>query len=293
MLSIRFGSVAAMGALLMLSGCLGDDERVWYGRGKGIDRTTLGLTSGELLSANGTYGAGCVDQSGDWSVEIAGGATLDNPELLVVANNTACVLTLTELVTSGGTIAATPAIALTASYQASASAFGSPVEFYANARLSAVTFAADFVLTVLYSDDPGLAPDDHDADFAVVQATAAGQSVPAPDYTLDLSALEVLADVNHVVQTATGTADLTAGSVTGQRYVVAAAADLDTYAEIDTAYEAGTDAALVLAIPAAAFGLVGSDLTNDQVRTLIVANISSGVRSYQAFEITFHPPVED
>jgi hypothetical protein len=43
-------------------------------------------------------------------------------------------------------------------------------------------------------------------------------------------------------------------------------------------------------IAAADFALVGDDLTTPQVRTLIVVNLSNGVRSYQVFEITFNPP---
>jgi hypothetical protein len=72
--------------------------------------------------------------------------------------------------------------------------------------------------------------------------------------------------------------------------VVVDAVGLDTYAELDAAYIAGTPAAIGAPIPAADFTLVGEDLDAATVkRTLILANIEGGVASYQAFEITFHP----
>lgn len=284
------GFIGVLLAALATQGAC-SSERTALGGGVAFDQTTHPLTIGELESANGTYGALCTDRAGNWSVTIDGTSALDHPALSVVLNDAACVLTLTSLHTTAGIIAAVPPIVLTTSYQATASAFGAPVEFYANARLSAVTFAADFVLEVLFSDDPALATGDNTAQFAVVVATATAGAVPAPDYTLDAAGLLVRTDVNDVVVTATGTANLTAGPipVLGQRYVVVNAAGLVTYDQIDAAYLAGTDAALVLGIPAAAFTLVGTDLTADQVRTLIIANTVSGVTSYERFEITFHP----
>ena len=75
----------------------------------------------------------------------------------------------------------------------------------------------------------------------------------------------------------------------GQDYIVVAGAVGGTYAELDAAFAGGTTSALVLAIPAADFALVGTDLTANQVRTLIIANTQDGVASYEAFTITFHP----
>jgi hypothetical protein len=123
-----------------------------------------------------------------------------------------------------------------------------------------------------------------------VYVTATGaQSVPAPDYLLSVGGLMVLTGVDGVVSSAAGAAVLTAGDVTGQWYVVAKAGGLGTYAAIDAAFAAGTRKELVLAIPAADFMLVGTDLTATQVRTLIIANAQNGVTSYEAFTITFYP----
>lgn len=146
------------------------------------------------------------------------------------------------------------------------------------------------MITVLYSDDPELASGSNTATFTVQTATVSAQSVDASDYTLDVSVLLVQTDINDVAQSASGTAELTAVSVTGTSYVIVDASGLDTYAELDAAYLGATSASLTTSIAASAFSLVGDDLTTPQTRTLIIANISNGVRAYQAFEITFNPP---
>jgi hypothetical protein len=276
--------------LLLQPACLSESD---YAEGNGvvIDRTTQALLSADLDSVDGTYGGACTDRAGAWSVDLGGGAV--NPLLSVVLNDTACVLTVTHLRTTGGILAAVPVIPLTTSYAGSASSFGSPIEFYANARLSSVAFAGDFVVTIPYSDDSNLASDDNTANYDVVESTATAESVPAPDYTIEASGLALLTDVNDVVVSASGSAALTDGPVPvlGQTYVILEATGLITYAAINTAYLAGTPVAVTATIPAADFVLVGDDLTTDQVRTVIIANTVSGVRSYQAFEITFHDPV--
>jgi len=260
-----------------------------------VDRTTQALTIGQLASVNGTYGALCRARAGAWSVAIATGATLDHTALSVVLNDSACVLTMTSLHTDTGDILAMPAIMLTASYQATPSAFGSPAAFYANAKLNAVNFAANFQVNIIFSNDSSLATMDNIASLATVVATAtAAGSVPAPNYTLDVSGLSVITDASNIVQTVSGAAILTTGSVPGQQYlVVSAVGPLGpypyTYAAIDTAFKAGTPTSISSTILAAQFVLVGGDLTTPQVRTVIVANAASGFVSYEAFKITFHP----
>jgi hypothetical protein len=156
----RLGVVVALaGALLMPPGC--HRETAVQGSARVVDRTTRALSSGALLSVNGTYGAGCQDRAGAWSVAVDGAAVLDHAALTVLTNDVACALTLTELHTTSGLLAATPTLPLATSYPAAPAVFGSPVAFYASAKLSAVTFAADFVLTLLYSDDPRLATGDN------------------------------------------------------------------------------------------------------------------------------------
>jgi hypothetical protein len=286
------GTIAALaGALLMQSGCSGDEDTA-QASGVGIDRTTHALTIGQLSSVDGSYSAACRNRlSGAWSIRIAGVIALTNPALTVVLNDTACVLTLTAVHTTTGVIAAVSPMVLTASYLGTPSAFTSPVGFYANAKLSAVTFAGDFVLSLLYSDDPRLATADNTALFQVVQSTAAAVSVDAPNYTFDPAGLALLTDINQIVQSAVGTAALTAGTVLGQTYVVVNASALTTYAQLDTAYTGATSVPIAATIPAASFTTVGTNLTANQVRTVIIANTSNGVRSYQRFQLTFHPAI--
>lgn len=286
----RIFSAGLIAFALLLPGCADDDSSV-SGQIETIDKRSGTLLAADLESANGTYGAGCTNRTGSWSVGIEIGAVLDHTALSVVANNDACVLTLTELRTTDGALTATPSITLTTSYKVTPSEFDNPVAFYGNAKMDSVSFASDFLITILYADDPDSATDDNTAEFEVTQASAEGDSVSAPNYTIDPDALDVLADADQVVVSATGGVALTAGSVAGQTSVVVEASGLDTYAELDAAYLAGTPAAIGASVPAADFTLVGEDLDTLPKRTLIIANIESSVASYQAFEITFHPAV--
>jgi hypothetical protein len=278
---------AFAGLFIMVPACnAGGDAAA---NAEAINHATQALTSGEIESINGTFGAGCTDRSGAWSVEIASGATLDNPELSVVLNDTGCVLTMTELRTTAGAIAADPPIVLGTSYAGSASSFEDPIEFYANAKISSVLFATDFGITVLYSDDESLATDSNTAAFVVVESSATAESVPAPDYSISMAGISLTTDAGDIVQSAVGSASLTEGLIEGEAYVLVNGSGLDTYAELDEAFLAGTPATVPLTIAAADFDLVGDDLTTPQVQTVIIANIMSGVRSYQAFAVTFNP----
>lgn len=280
-----FATAGLLGLGLLLGGCQGADAV----RGDiNVQMRSETLLSGDLESVNGSYGANCTDRAGNWSVKIDPAAVLDYATLSVVLNDVDCVLTVTGLrTTSLGLLAADPSIALGTSYKGTPSNFDD--EFWGNAKVDSVDFDADFTITVLYSDDPNSAIDDQSADFGVVQSSAEGDSVSAPNYSLDLSGLVIVTDADDIVVSSTGSAALSAGAVTGQTYVVVEASGLDTYAELDAAYIAATEVAIAGTIPAAAFTLVGEDLTVPKKRTLIIANTESGVASYQSFEITFNP----
>jgi Big-like domain-containing protein len=136
--------------------------------------------------------------------------------------------------------------------------------------------------------------------LGVVTSEAAATGVPVPDYTLSVAALALLTDAHDSVQSATGAAVLTARFVTGQTYAVSSNRSLDTYGEIDAAYSAAarplvasvpTTTPATAALPASSFELVQADLTTAGLRTLIIANTVSGVRSYQLFAVTFNPAV--
>jgi len=97
-------------------------------------------------------------------------------------------------------------------------------------------------------------------------------------------------DAHNVVYSETGSAVLTAGSQAGQTYVVVGGGGLSSYADIDAAYlGGGTPRSMGSSIPVADFTLHSSNLTGNQVRSLIVANSVNGIRSYQRFQITFSP----
>jgi len=286
------GSFAVSTALWMQPACSAEDDGndALHAEAVVVDQTTQALASGQIAFVSGTY-TNCTKRTGSWSVAVAPAVSRDDA-LSVLLNDTACVLTLTglELTTGGPAIAATPSFVLSPSYQVTASTFGMPVSFYANATVSAVDFAANFVLTILYSDDPRLATRINTARFAVAESSATAGSVPAPNYALDVSGIIVQTDVADIVQFVTGTAPLTASTVTGQGYVVLNTSGLTSYLAIDTAYKGATSAVVAGGIPASDFAsLINTDLTTvPQVRTLIIANTDNGITSYQVFEITFN-----
>lgn len=190
-------STLALACVVMLAGCL-DQEDVG-GQVEVIDDRAETLLEGSLESVNGLYGAGCINRSGPWSVEIMPGATLDEPELSVIRKNTACVLTLTELHTSGGIFTAVPAIVLSTTYKAMASSFG---EFSANAKVDSLSFVDDVNLTIPFSDYVLSA--DHD-----VQACRSDGQAP-----VDLGAIDDLgAARSYVLLAKTGITNVTGSSI--------------------------------------------------------------------------------
>jgi hypothetical protein len=299
------GCTLAVGASLTTAavsgGCITPEDQVVTASAETINATSAALGAGTLLWANGTYGAGCVSRSGNWSVRISGSDPMDNAALSVLQNNTACVLTLTGLVADQA-YTASPSINMTTSYQGSASAFapasGGSLSFYGNAALSASTFASNFVVTILYSDNPNPGTGAVTGGYASVSATSSATSVASPNYTLDLTtgALTVLTDVNYVVQSVSGTANLVQGTITGGGYFVdqGTLPASPTFAQLDTAYTAATKTAMSgsnpQTIPASAFGLSGVDLTTSAVRTIVIQRVVSGVPAYQTFKITVSHP---
>jgi hypothetical protein len=285
MTKLAFSILAAV--LVAQVGCAVDGDAI--GHGVGIDNTTQALAGGTLAAIDGTY-TGCRGRSGAWSVRITGSTAMTNPDLSVVLNDTSCVLTVTGLMNTSGTVMAAAApMVLGSSYTGSPSAFGGG-SFYANAKLSPADFSSDFVVSVIFSDDPGLAMGTITATFQSEVATATAASVPAPSYGIDLTGILLTTDAHNIVYTEAGGAVLTSGAQDGQTYVVVSGGGLSTYTAIDAAYlGAGTPKTIGASIPVADFSLHMVNLTGNQVRTLIVANTVNGIRSYQRFQITFSP----
>lgn len=263
-----------------------------------LDRSSSALAAGTITSINGTYGSACGGHNANgldtWS--LAAGATT----LAVAKNDTDCVLTIANIVTAGATYAGTPAIALDTSnaWEATPSVFAADGEasFYANAKISALTFSANFGITLLVSDTQAAASSNKAAAFGTVNGSVTSSTVPAPDYTISMSGMDIEKDADAVVVAATGFAQLGEEAVAGQDYAVhlGSLTSASTIQEMSAAFagatSTGTLASLTtLQVPASMFELVGLDLDTSTVRTVIVRNLVDGVPSYQLFTITFTP----
>lgn len=291
--------VANIAIVSNITACGPMDQSSVQANGVLVDRTSQALSVGALLFASGTYD-GCVDRSGAWSLALDGFAgELPNDALSVVKDDVDCVLTLSSL-TSGVEATplewvdneADPAIDMDDVFQVSASSFDSGA-FYANARLNAVSFASDFTVAVLFSDDPDGAQTGSDtAGFIVSSATATSSQVAAPNYTIAMTGIVVQTDANDVVEGATGTAQLTTGGSNGERFVVRTTSPGTTYADIDDAFLGGSSALLssltTLQLTAAGFDIVGADLTSGAIRYVLIVHTVDGVRSYQVITVTFN-----
>lgn len=268
-----------------------------------VDKASKALTTSTVRAIKGTYGGGCINRSGSWALGLNGFSPSESA-LSVVKNNSACSLSVSEI--HAGTLAApemyamTGPVTLSASYQPEGQSFmldgtGDTV-FYANFRIQPnLSFSTDFTLQMVYSDDATEVTANKSAQYAVQTSSASESNVPPPDYTVSLTGLTIQTDAEDVVQSASGSAQLTDVSVNGEKYVI----DLDTlsamptFAEIDAIFSGGTQHDLTginPTIPAADFSLGGIDLTMAKKRNIIIANIVNGTRAYQIFRITFNHP---
>lgn len=269
-----------------------------------IDKTTQPLSLGSFLEINGQYGSGCTSRTGNWSIGMGGFSQLTNTALTVVKNDIGCSLSASSLrvgASMSNSLYLPPsAVSLGSSYLSSAVSFatlaGGTPDFYGNLRIQPdLSFASDFTLNVVYSDDPSLLTSSAIATYSVQSATATSGSVAAPDYSLDMSTLLFQVDAGKVVQSVSGTASLTSVTIAAQHFVVSTT-DLGTspsFADVDAEYRSGTAVSLSGTDPTISytyFGLGAVDLTTSAVRTLILANTSNGTTSYEVFQVTFNAP---
>lgn len=294
--------LASFAALTALPGCAAEDSDV-KPRVEVIDRTRSALSAGSVAAVNGTYGSTCsgrnVDGSDPWTIDLGNPA---NTTLSVRKNDADCVLTIVSLTAAGETFAGAPAIALDTenAYEPSASSFaveGGPLAFFGNAKISSLAFAADFTITVLVSDDPAASDSGNKgADYATQSATAESNAVPAPSYAISYTGFTVIKDVDNVVQSVGGGAQLTAGGVAGQEYAIHEGwlDGASSFADVDAAFAAAAKKGALssldgLVLPASDFALVGLDLDSAPKRTVILKNTMDGVASYQLLAVTFTP----
>jgi hypothetical protein len=262
-------------------------------------RVSSGLTAGSIKSINGTY-TNCVTKTGSWSVLVTGSDPLTNPVLGVVMNDLNCQLAITSIV-ADQVYTASPALALSATYAGAASTFtaGGGGSFTANAKLSSATFASNFDITLVHSDDPTTADGGTaTGTYATVSVTTVNALIPAPDYTLSLTSgtpLTIQMDASKNVVSVSGSATLAFGAYQGTQYII----DRGTLnvgivlADITTAWATEALAGRVYSvtanqntsIPAANFAL--TSLSSNVTRTVIVARTVGAVTAYQVFRVTF------
>lgn len=273
------------------------------------DRVSATLTVTSVMAIQGTYGAACLQRSGSWTLALNGYALAAGETALTVeGGNVACQLSVTTV--KAGSVgaplsyrsAAPSAHLLAASYAEHGVAFmldgAGATLFYANFRIEPdLTFASNFLVRMVYSDDVRETDLTYVTHYDVSNGTAVIGLNQAPNATLSLTALDVSVTATNVVKSSTGTAMLTQGSVVGASYFI----DLGTipaspsYAAVDAAFQAASARSVALvgasqSIPAAAFELMGVDVTTPKVRSVVVAVTVNGVPSYQLIRITFLKP---
>lgn len=256
----------------------------------------------EIASVSGQY-EGCSQHSdGDpWHIKVSGsGAPTD---LQVVKDDASCRLKVTAI-NAGADELATPTITLATSFASQASAFapdGGSIAFYANAKIDSLAYDSDFTISVLVSSTPNAQDGGtgSSATYAVQSGTVSSSAVAAPDYSVNPSGVALSMNVDHVVQTATGGAQLSDGQQAGQDWAVVdgTLGDSPSLEDIASAWSGAADgrhgaiADLTSEqIPAAAFNLEGQDLDSSPQRTIILRNQENGVPSYELLLVTFGLP---
>lgn len=293
-------------SLPLLLGCGGQDVHPSVNL---VDRTTRALSLGSFSEINGTFGSGCTNRSGAWSVGIDGEASLTNPLLSVVLGDSTCGLSVSSVRLSspaGSSIYSRgDTISLGKNFWQIGSPFmlhpGDPAAFYINMRIAPdLTFASNFTVDMIYSEDPTRLTASIIASYyvePVARSVASSGGISPPDYALDISGLGVQVNEQKVVRSATGNAALLTMSVPGQSYVVSTQdlGQAPSFAAVDAAFLGGLNQFLgvmdpSILIPADVFALSGVDLSTPTIRTLIVANEVAGTRSYEVFTITVGVP---
>ncbi len=147
---------------------------------------------------------------------------------------------------------------------------------------------------VYVSDEPCAAGEGSEGPaFATESGNVSAGTVLASDYTINFDAFVMEKDVNGVVQSVSGYAQLTDVSVNGQDYVIydGALTGASSIAEVEAAYGAATTGLLssltTLELPATGFGLVGLNLETASERTVIIRNSDHGVSAYQLILVAF------
>lgn len=300
LVSLRtFAILSALSAIPAAIGCSTKESDEMLSPRVSVNRSG-GALSLDLASIDGVFGADCAGHTENeaWSAPIDVGASLVHPLLRVHHGDASCTLKVTHVHTASTTYAATPALALAATF-ASPSAFNdddqSAIDFYGTAKLGDPTFTNDFTLDLLVNDatNDGAtqteSADGFEHSFTVSQGT-----VRPPDFDFDTSEHTLLTDPDGIVSTSTGYIQLTPNAQTAQAYAVADSllAPGTSVADLATAFEAATHGGALdspYQIPASDLALVGEDLTPGVGRSIILRNTEHGISSYQVLRFDFQP----
>lgn len=284
--------------------------------GPGVIGDTFSATNlsqipiGTIVGLSGTYGNGtCIDPTSAKGAKRADGSTWADPptsakdSLSVVTNDVGCGLNITSaLVSSGGATqkyTASAPLPLSGAYQAMATSFsytdptGKTSQLYANADLTPADFSANFIINLVYSDNPGsVSAISIPGSYATVfpnAIMATGVAVPADN--LDFSKVSFMKDANNLVISVSADPTFIVGSPAGSGYVISMGACPSTQTGADATYRNGAPIPITTHPTAADLGLVvGTNLSSPVEHCMIVANCSAQtatICSYQLFDITF------
>jgi hypothetical protein len=296
-------SIGLLSASVASTGCAvgGGDDSVVSPRVEVIDRvqSALSMSRTERIQAvNGVYGDMCRDRWGQhWSVAVNGSTYLKYPALSVVKNDSECTLTLTEVVLDDDSYVAAPSLNMTTSYASSPSTFRHGDHtwnvFYANANIDTVSFATDFTIRLLVSEDPHMGWSPAPATYTAQSSTVEASGVPAPDYFIDATSLAIQVDANWVVTAVSGHTQIHEHETAAQAYAIYDGMVFwweveDIEAAWDSARIKGDVAELpLLRLDAEQFDLLGQHLPVH--RTVMFRNSQEGVSSYQVHTLEFSP----
>lgn len=237
---------------------------------------------------HGSYGPLCEGRAGTWSLALddTPADALAHPALSFDAADQDCALNILTIGTSDGGVHPAQGALLSFAYGWVPVAFGEPAVVALDIRLDQ-SGASDAVRLTLVLSDVGGARITPNARSESYPGTSRGAAVASPDYVLDLHALRLQTDAHDVVVSVQGGISVLAQVVRGAGYAVAHDAP-QSYDAVHAAY-ARASSPLGDWIPASALALLGADLSTPAVRTVIIANVVSGVPAYQAVAITFAP----
>jgi hypothetical protein len=253
----------------------------------------------QIVELNGYY-QGCMDLAGPWSVAVNGAdIQLDNPALMVVQNDVNCQLIATE-VRADQLYEATSPQQLSVWDPSQASQFtaldsdgGSPqVAFYASGTNTDPGFSGDFTLVLFYSAGANDMTTAMSATYSTSSASVVSDQIPAPDYGVDLSQIEIQTDANQVVMETSGQATFYLNYQSGTGYVIddGTLPENPTFGQLDAMYTSQSPTLVqgsYFQVDASTFDLQGYQLP--LVRNVIIAGgWTNSVTSYQVMSITFN-----